>query len=397
MSLYDYDEVNERISRSVNIAPELDLRLIAGEIHKNHLGIRATVSIGVNSTLLDKDTITIGNAEARNKLANAALKTRSAQPVKQQLEDADLQHELLMFTDGLWEEWVRRSHLHGWEKGDAAPSAPLWGVPGLVLQGATGITFGDAKSGKSTLLRVLAQSLQHGVPDVMPIRKQAPVVWVNAEEPPIEHRRQFGNVNAALGIPRTSPIYTVDARGLGIKDVADQVKAAVELQHAEYVFVDSLSRLAQGESLNDNATATLLMDSMAGLPAAVTWIGHTGQDNRHRLAGSKHFVNAARLVVRVQGRISRGGMNPELTRGVRVVVTDVNGAAPVAPMYWRLEYHRDFGLAAIMPSDEGEWPMLHCTASYESRGEERQCGRRTWDGVLPDGTVRCQMHRDDEF
>ncbi len=393
---YEYDEVNERLVSRVNIAPELDLLLVAGEIHKNHLGIRATVSIGINTTLLDKDTITIGNAEARNKLANAALKTRSAQPVKTALEDADLQHELLMFTDGLWAEWVKKSRIHGEEHGDASPSAPLWAVPGLILEGATGIGFGNAKSGKSTFMRVLAQSIRYGIADIVPVRRQSPVVWVNAEEPPSEHRRQFGNVNAALGIERTAGVYTVDARGLGFKDVSDRVKAAVDQTGAGFVFVDSLSRLAQGENLNDNATATLLMDSLSGLPAAVTWIGHTGQENQHRLAGSRHFLNAARVMFRVQGRISRVGMNPELTRGLRVSVTDANGAAPVAPSYWTLRYHRDYGLASIVPADEDEWPTLHCTAEYETRGETRECGRKTWDGVLPNGSVRCPMHRDEE-
>jgi hypothetical protein len=291
---------------------------------------------------------------------------------------------------------VGSSTSSGWEMGDAEPSAPRWAVPGLILEGSPGIHFGDAKSGKSTFLRVLAQCLQYDVASFFPALRQGNVVWVNAEEPKTEHTRQFGNVNDVLGLGRVEPVYTVHARGMSAQDVASRVAAAVERQQAQHIFVDSLSRLAQGANLNENATATLLIDSLAGLPASVTWIGHTGQENRHRLAGSKHFLNAARLMVRVQGRISTYGVSPELRRGLRVSMTDANGAAPVPPQYFTLEYHRDFGLKSMVRSSEDDWPVLHCEARYESRGKERTCGRTTWDGVIPGKGVRCDRHIDEE-
>jgi hypothetical protein len=307
-----------------------------------------------------------------------------------------LEQDLILFCDGLWDASVSSSRASEWVMGDAEPSAPRWSVPGMVLEGSTGIHFGDAKSGKSTEARILAQCLQYGIRTLFPALKQGNVVWVNAEEPPSEHSRQFGNVNAAIGLSRIEPVFTVDARGLSIIDAAARIKAAVEKTEAAHIFVDSLSRLAQGANLNDNATATMLIDALAGLPTSVTWIGHTGQENRHRLSGSKHFKNAARLMVRVQGRISTYGVSPELKRGLRVSMLDANGAAPVPPQYWTLEYHRDFGLKSIVRSSEDEWPVLHCEARYESRGNERTCGRRTWDGVLPGIGVRCDQHMNEE-
>lgn len=307
-----------------------------------------------------------------------------------------IENDLLLFTDGLWDAFVGSTRSSDWVMGDAEPSAPHWAVPGLILEGSTGIHFGDAKSGKSTIDRVLAQSLQYGVTRFFPTLDQANVVWVNAEEPPVEHSRQFGNINQALGLDRIQPVYTVDARGMNAQDAAARIRAAVEKHEAQHVFVDSLSRLAQGANLNENATATMLIDSLAGLPTSVTWIGHTGQENRHRLAGSKHFTNAARLMVRVQGRISTYGVSPELKRGLRIQMTEANGAAPVAPSFWTIDYHRDFGLKTIARSSEEEWPVLHCEARYESRGTERTCGRRTWDGVIPHMGVRCDRHRDEE-
>lgn len=307
-----------------------------------------------------------------------------------------MEQDLILFCDGLWEASVSSSRASEWVMGDAEPSAPRWAVPGLILEGATGIHFGDAKSGKSTFDRVLAQSLQYDLGHLFPTRVPGAVVWVNAEEPPGEHSRQFGNVNAALGLGRVEPVFTVDARGLSMVDAAARIKAAVEKQDAKHVFVDSLSRLAQGQNLNDNNTATMLIDALAGLPCSVSWIGHTGQENRHRLAGSKHFTNAARLMVRVQGRISNTGVSPELKRGLRVSMVEANGAAPVPPQYWTLEYHRDFGLKSIARSSEGEWPVLYCEATYESRGKERTCGRRTWDGVIPGQGTRCDRHLNEE-
>ena len=316
--------------------------------------------------------------------------------VKASYSKQKLEEDLTLFLDGAWEAWVSSSRSSDWAMGDEEPSAPRWAIPGLILFGSAGIHFGDAKSGKSTIARVLAQCLQYDVPTFFPSLRAGNVGWVNAEEPPAEHTRQFGNINAALGLPRVSPVFTVDARGMSITDASARIRAAVEKQEIEHLFVDSLSRLAQGANLNDNATATMLIDALAGLPTSVTWTGHTGQENRHRLAGSKHFTNAARLMVRVQGRISTYGVSPELKRGLRISMVEANGAAPVPPQYWTLEYHRDFGLKSIVRSSEDEWPVLYCEATFESRGKERTCGRRTWDGVLPGQGVRCDRHLNEE-
>ena len=298
-----------------------------------------------------------------------------------------IENDLMMFTEGLWDAFVGSSRLSGWVMGDAEPSAPRWAVPGMILHGSPGIHFGDAKSGKSTIARVLAQCLQYGLYDLFPTLEQGNVVWVNAEEPPLEHSRQFGNVNAALGLGRIEPVFTVDARGLKAPDAVARIRAAVEKTDGVHVFIDSLSRLAQGDSLNENQTATLLMDSLSGTPASVTWIGHTGQENRHRLAGSRHFLNAARVMVRVQGRISNRHISPELKRGLRIQMTDANGAAPVAPQYFTIEYHRDYGLKSIERAEEAEWPLLHCDVD--------KCKKWTWDGVSA-GRIRCAQHEHEE-
>ena len=86
-----------------------------------------------------------------------------------------------------------------------------------------------------------------------------------------------------------------------------------------------------------------------------------------------------------------------MKRGVRATVTEANGAAPTAPMYWTFEYHRDYGLLKARLTDENEWPVLICDAMV---GETKlhECGRKTWDGVMRAGAVRCSRHRgeDDE-
>src|SRR5690606_10087512 len=143
----------------------------------------------------------------------------------------------------------------------AAPSSPPWSVPGLVLTGSTSIWFGDAKANKSTLQRLTAVSLRHGISGVIPVRDAEPVIWVNAEEPREEHTRQLGNVNAALGIDRTSDLYTIHARGMNIFDLSQRLERAVRETGARHVFVDSLSRMAQGMKLNEDNTATTLIDS----------------------------------------------------------------------------------------------------------------------------------------
>lgn len=309
---------------------------------------------------------------------------------------SSFEQDMMLWSRALWPAFIGAT-AGGYEEGDAEPTTPRWAVPGLVLDGQTSIWFGDAKAGKSSLMRLTAQALNTGASDVIPVRGQEPFIWVNAEEDPREHTRQLGNVNQALGIDRTSRLYTIHARGMHAEDLAQRLEKAVREVGAAHIGIDSLSRLARGLNLNENATATLLMDSIGGLGPSANWIGHTGQENAHRLSGSKHFTNAARLMVRVQGRMSIGGYSPELKRGVRASVSDVNGAAPTEPMYWTFEYHRDYGLMRARLTDSFEWPVLNCEAMV-GETKQRECGRVTWDGVMRSGAIRCSRHRgeDDE-
>lgn len=361
--------------------------------------VSALVALIVDSTPVYSDWLAVDKASDRHSFANALYGTKYTKgllgdDITRHVDQQTFETDLMLWSRALWPCFIGAS-AGGYEAGDAEPTSPPWSVPGLVLTGATGIWFGDAKANKSSLMRLTAVSLQHGLFDVIPTRSAEPVIWVNAEEPVEEHTRQLGNVNAALGIERTSKLYTVHARGMGILDLAQRLERAVRETGAKHAFVDSLSRMAQGMNLNENNTATTLVDALAGLPCSVSWIGHTGQDNTHRLAGSKHFTNAARLMVRVQSRMSMGGVSPELKRFVRATVTDANGAAPTDPMYWAFEYHRDYGLMKAYPVDADAAPVLKCEALV-GEAKTRACGRKTWDGVQRSGAILCSRHRGEE-
>ncbi len=369
----------------------------ATNIRQERTGVHAQVEIGTADGPLADDTFNVGRDADRTKLVNKFYKRLEGKFTKQAVvalneayEQVHLELDFVVFCNGLWAALLGDDS--GQEvAGDEHPSAPPWAVPGLVMEGATGMWVGDAGGNKSTLMRLTAQSLRYGVATVIPVKSQANVIWVNAEEPPDEHKRQMGNVNKALDLDRTSDIYTIDARGLSIQDLAPRVEAAMQSEQAKHIFVDSLSRLARGMNLNENATATLLIDSLAGVDASVTWIGHTGHENRQRMAGSKHFENAGRVMILIQSRISDHPRAPELTRGVRARVYKANGAVPTEPMYWKFEYHAQYGLAEAAMADKADWPLLHCDAPS---GND-VCGRRTWDGVTRAG-VRCSRHQQDE-
>lgn len=372
-----------------------ELMMYATNIRTQGNDQRAYVKIGLpGDAAKAADDMKLRDSDARGSLANAA----SLQLWGVRYSDAKaavLRERMLAFCDGLLPFWVGTG-AGEYIEGDAEPSEPLWAVPGLILDGATGIHFGAAGANKSTLQRLIAMSLQYDTDAVIPIQHAADVIWVNAEEPPEEHRRQIGNVNQALGLPRTSALYTIDARGIPITELTPRLEKAVAYTGARHIFIDSLSRLAQGLSLNDNSTATLLIDSVSGLGASVNWIGHTGQDNEHRLSGSKHFKNAARLMVRVQSRQSTYGTSPELRRGLRITVDKANGAIETDEQFYSLTYHRQHGLVAAEKSESAEWPMLTCGFEYEtSTGRTMQCRRQTWDGVTRYG-VRCAKHRNEE-
>ena len=376
------------------------LKLRARQIRMEKSGlVSALVALIVDTTPVYSDWVTVDKADDRHSFANALYGTRYTKGILSDdittlLPQQTFETDMMLWSRALYPRFIGASS-GSYEAGDENPSSPPWAVPGLVLRGLTSIWFGDAKAGKSTLQRLTATSLEHGINGVIPVREAEGAIWVNAEEDRAEHTRQLGNANAAVGLPRNAQLYTIHARGMQIQDLAQRLDRAVMETGAKHIFIDSLSRLAQGMSLNENQTATLLVDSIGGLDCSANWIGHTGQDNTHRLSGSKHFTNAARLMLRVQSRQSVYGASPELKRGVRASVTDANGAAPTEPMYWTFEYHRDYGLLKARLTDADEWPTLLCGAMV-GETKQRECGRRTWDGVLRNGQIRCPRHRGEE-
>ena len=354
-----------------------------------------------NAAPVHSDWITVDDADSRHSFTNAVYGTgRSTNPgwidasLKASLDPRKFEYEMMLWSRALYPAYIGASS-GGYEYGDKEPSAPHWAIPGLVLSGLTGIWFGARESNKSTMMRLAAQSLNNGLYSFMFVKDKEECIWVNAEESSDEHTRQLGNVNAALGLPRDSRLYTLHARGMGIEDLALRLERAVRETSAQHIFIDSLSRLSRGMNLNENATANLLMDSVGGLGPSVNWIGHTGQENEHRLAGSRHFENAARLMVKVESRISMGGVSPDLTRGVRTTVTKGNGVGQVAPMFYTLGYHRDFGLLKAEKADSERWPVLNCDALV-GEAKKSTCGRKTWTGVQRSGRVLCSRHIGEE-
>ena len=358
------------------------------------------LKFGVNTTVIHKNWVYLEDDGYRHTFANRLYGTKQTPGV---IDDDDLisiypqqtfEHDFLLYSEAVWGAWIGASS-GGEVAGDEEPSAPPWAVPGLVMVGSPSIWAGAAGANKSTLMRLTAQSLRYGVDRVIPIAREEMGIWVNAEESPEEHTRQLGNVNAALGLQRTTPMYTLHARGMQIGDLVTRLDRGIRETGARHLFIDSLSRLAQGMNLNNNETATTLMDAFASFDVSTNWLGHSGHENRQRLSGSKHFENVARVMVLIQSRMSVGRMSPELFRGVRARVYKANGAVPTTPLYWSLDYHRQHGLMKAELSSEDNWPVLICDF-VSGEGKKWSCRRRTWEGVGPDGSIRCSQHENEE-
>lgn len=353
----------------------------------------------VHSTIVDIDDAKERHAFALDLYGTKQRKGMFGADIATVFPQEDFEQEFMVWSRTAWNAYIGASsgeHI----KGAEGRSAPPWAIPGLVMEGSTGIWAGDAGANKSTMMRLACQSLTYGIRKALDVRGEEPGIWVNAEESPEEHARQLGNVNEALGIKRIREMFTIHARGMGVTDLATRLEKAVRENGAKHVFIDSLSRLAQGMSLNDNNTATLLVDSIAGAApgCSVNWIGHTGWGNRDRLAGSRHFENAARVMVLVQSRIKTDANDNDPHRGVRTRVTKANGAGPdvFTHRYWQLDYDAETGIKSASRSTDYEWPTLYCDFPVGEAGNERACGRATWDGVMPDRSIRCYRHRGED-
>ena len=342
------------------------LILRAEDVRKERTGVHAKVTIGIDSMRVDGDTFNIGRREDRTRLANAALKSPLIEDLAPRLKNI-LDHELLIFLEGLWEFEVGRNAPE--RRGGAVErKAPPWLLSPYILRGSGTILFGPPGRGKSWTAYAMAVMLDagygffYGVP-----ADGAPVMIVNLERSAESVDARLGDINVAMGLVRDRPIFRLDRRGRKFQDVADSVARVVEREGVALVVLDSLSRAGYGD-LNANEDTNRGMDALNGLGTAWLAIGHTPRTDETHLFGSQMQDAAADVMVQLlsEERIDQWG---KVVLGVGLKGMKANDVR--RPPLTILAYEFDeIGLTAIRKARQGEFLTIENTsANMDVRGQ----------------------------
>lgn len=345
----------------------------ANEIRQEKTGVHAKVTIALGlmvaermtTTVLAEDTFNVGRSEDRIRLGNHAIKEPLLQEgqlkaVATRVKDV-LQHELLLFTRGLWE--FELDQVVAEERGGAEERVPIvYRLEPYLIEGGSTIAFGPPGAGKSWMAYLWAVLIDAGMAWPWPV-KQAKVLFINLERTKQSVDARLGDINASLGLPRSRPLLRIDRRGSTLVNVFEQAKRAVAKHKVGVVFLDSLSRAGVG-NMNDNDAMNRAMDMLNSLACGWLVLGHTAREDSSHLFGSQMSDAAADVMVRVlsaksQIRTPSGAIHTTL--GVGMVGSKANDVPLPGLSIQRFEFDRD-GVVGVQKAEAGEFLDIENTA-----------------------------------
>lgn len=338
---------------------------LAENIRKEHTGVHAKITIGLNTMRVKYNTFNIGRMEDIIKLSNAALKDPLLQDYAPRLK-LILEHELGEFLDGLWEFEVGKNAPE--RRGGAETRvAPPWLLSPYILKNAGTILFGPPGRGKSWTAYAMAVMVDAGHQFFFGTPTDgAPAMIVNLERSAESVDARLGDINVCLGLDRGRALLRLDRRGRKFQDVADSVARVVESEGVQLVVLDSLSRAGYGD-LNANEDTNRGMDALNALGCAWLAIGHTPRGDETHLFGSQMQDAAADVMVQLLSE-EREDQFGKIILGVGVKGMKANDVRrpPLTILAYEFD---DIGLTAIRKARPGEFLTIENTsASMDVRG-----------------------------
>jgi len=358
LSLTDEGTVIQRVPLETK-----DLIVFSGEsVRRDRTGVHARVGIALNSTELAWTNFNVERDEDRTRLANSAYKRLNG--VADYISATELKGYLDNFCSRLWGATLDATMPEDLEGAEHPQPVEFLLEPFIVAGGGT-ILFGPPGRGKSWTLLLMAISMDSGINVLWPVT-QTPVLFINLERSKSSIQQRIGRVNQALGLPRTRPLLTINARGKSLSDVIDSARQAVKAHGIRCVFLDSISRAGFGD-LNENRPVNAIIDALNGLSESWLGLAHTPRADDTHAYGSVHFDAGADVMVQLTSQQDEYLGAP---LGIGLQVTKQNDFAKAMGRLRVIALDFDTeGLTSVRVSDKVEFPEIEEQAGQKENME----------------------------
>lgn len=328
------------------------VKILANQVRKERTGIHAAIHIMLKSSgvpeLLAFSNFNIERSEGRTKMANDSFK-RMSNIGKSVMKKEILGQHLDWFCIGLFN--VSLSAIAAVNLGGTMERrAPEFILKPYVLQRGGTVIYAPPGRGKSYLGLLMAISINNGNTAFWPVTKKK-AFFINLERSEESIVARIGAINACLGLPRETPLLTLNARGKSLADLRYHCKKAVEDHGVEVVLMDSISRAGCGTMIEDRPANTV-MDTLSDICPTWIAIGHTSKANEKSIYGSIMFEAAIDIGIQLVSDVY------EHKLGIGLKIRKGNDIARAQEMDVISLHFDEKGLNGIRWADDGEYTNI---------------------------------------
>lgn len=318
----------------------------AEAIHQERTGIHARLGIYLDGEALSWGFCNIERSEERVRLANAAdqqRKNTSTYPKE------EMRSDLNRFCIGLWDAYLA-TFMAEFMYGDEESQQLSFILEPYIPEGAGVILFSPPGRGKSYSAMVWAVMIDAGVSTFWNIN-QVKVLYINLERSPKSLKRRLAKVNGILGLERTRPLLTINARGRSLSDVKAACRKSIQEHDVKLIILDSISRAGFGD-LTENRPVNAIIDALSGLCPTWLALAHTPRANEEHVYGSIHFEAGADVIIQLLSELKDTS-----TLGIGFQVTKANDLPRIPLSIYALEFDA-LGLTDVRKARGFEFPAI---------------------------------------
>jgi hypothetical protein len=320
----------------------------AEKVSSEKTGTHAKITVKYDYISLGWSYFNIERSEDRTRLSNSAYSQLKGDITKTYSKE-DLRRDFDSFCSGLWKFYVSTFTPELMYGDEIQEPLKFLLYPYSLDNGGT-ILYAPPGRGKSYTGLLWAQSIHNGVNKFWRTTK-TPVLFINLERSKHSLGKRIANVNRVLGIPASTPIHCINARGKTLYDVADTCREYIKKYHIGIIFLDSISRAGLGD-LNDNQSMNKIIDTLSSICSSWVALSHTSRANEDHAFGSIMADAGADICIQLSSQILEDG-----TLGIGWEITKTNDTGKKNMEIKALSFN-EYGLTELRNAKQYEFTEI---------------------------------------